>query len=488
MLKYLRQIASESIVYGLSGVILRFLTIFLVPIYTRIFTPEDYGVLSLVTSTILVASTLATLSLDSAAHRWYWETEELRDRKCTIATWVYCHLGVTLIFAAVIFLSASWLGRVIVGRADAGKYFQLAAFTLPLNVLWIVANNWLRMQRRPWSTTFHALANGLLIVSFTFLFVVVFRWGLEGIFSSQILAFGGTTILSGIILGGWINPKHFHWVRFQEMFHYALPLIPASLALWVISFSDRYFIQIYTSTHEVGLYQVGSVIAAPVAIMSNAFQQAWWPFALSIYKRPDAKQVYANVFLAYIWITALISTALALFAPEAIWVFATEQYLGASSVVGILALGYVMMGLYYIASTGPNIVKATTSVGIVTVIAAGLNVLFNFILVPYLGKEGSALATLLSQSVVPVILFYRSQKLYPVPYRFMAGGAIFVLAFVLIAIGGYLQFDQIIWGIVFKLILMSLFVPVLFLLRILTIAQARQILNINWRSSPVSGN
>src|SRR5438132_13862971 len=98
-LPHLRQLGSETIVYGLSGVISRFLTIFLVPIYTRIFTPEDYGVMSLVTTTMALLSVFVGLALDNSAHRWYWGSEDVDDRKTTMASWAWCQIAFSSIVA-----------------------------------------------------------------------------------------------------------------------------------------------------------------------------------------------------------------------------------------------------------------------------------------------------------------------------------------------------------------------------------------------------
>lgn len=482
MLKYFRQLISESAVYGLATTATRFLSVFLVPVYTRIFTPEDYGVMSLVNSTMIIVSIFVVLALDNSASRWYWDSEETEDQKSTIASWAWCQLSVSLGFAVLIFLASDWLGKQIVGRPDAGLYFQLAAVTLPLGVFGVVVMSWLRMRRRPWVTVAYMLTTNLLTMLLTILFVVGFRWGLSGIYWAQIIGLAVGLVISLWLLRDWINPRHFRWERLREMLRFAFPLIPAALAIWVVNFSDRYFVQVYTSTNEVGLYQVGSSLAAFVALITGAFQMAWGPFAMSIHKREEARQVYANVFLAYLWLCSLICTALTLFAPQVIKLLATQQYMGATSVVSFLSFSYVMVGLSYIASVGPLIAKTSGPTGIAVTIAAGLNILLNFVLVPRMGKTGSALATLLSQTISPICLFYFAQRLYPIPYRFKSGAALLVLSALLILAGGQYQFNNIWLNIGSKVAMLLLFIPALFVLRIVSLGQALRLLRINPQS------
>lgn len=483
----IRQLAWESLVYGLSGMVSRFLSILLVPIYTRIFTPEDYGVLGLVTTTMTAISIFAVLALDTSAGRWYWDTENNSDRKSTLASWAWCHFGVALVLALIVFSSAAWLGQTVVGRGDAGMYFQLTALSLPLSVLGIVTTNWLRMRRRPWATTFYSLGTSVLNVLLTVMLVVFLGWGLRGIFVAQLLSMGVSTVVAVRLLGDWIHPRHFNLERLRAMMRFGLPLIPTSLAFWIVAFSDRYFVEFYTSTSEVGLYQVGSAMAAVVALGTSAFQQAWGPFAMSIHKSPDARQIYADVLLIYLWLTCAVSAAIGLLAPEAIGIIATEQYLGASPVVPLLAFSYVMIGLGYVAAVGPTIAKSTAPTGLAVTMAAGLNIGLNLLLVPHLGKTGAAMATLISQSIVPLFVFYRSQQMYPIPYRFGSALGILALSSGLIWLGASWQFENLWLGILAKGLLLTAFIPALFLFGIVTPAQAKRFVASHWPLGTTGG-
>lgn len=464
----LKSIASESLVYGLSGIISRFLTLFLVPIYTRVFTPTDYGVLSLVSSSISVMQILAVLGLDSAAHRWFWDVEDDLDRRRSIASGAWCQLAAATVIGAAVFLMGDQLAYWIVGRRQAGVYFRLAALTLPLMAVGTVLQNWLRMQRRPWSTMLYSLGTTLLTAAFTVLLVVVLRWGLTGVYVAQVIGFGVGGVVGLLLLRDWISPVHISMARLKEMLRYAVPMIPAGLAYWVVGFADRYFVQAYTNTAQVGLYSIGSSLAGGVALITGAFQQAWPPFSLSIHTQSDARDTYAAVFLYYLWFACAISAGLSLFAPEIIRILATKQYSGASSVVGILALSWVMIGLTYIAATGPSIVKTMRPTGIAMVSAAILNIALNFLLVPRYGKVGSAVATLISQALTPIVLFYRSQQLYHIPYRFRGGVVVVAMTVIIIAIGA--QFGNLIgWStVLMKLALLALYLPLFFLAQLAT--------------------
>ncbi len=473
MFSRLKQLGKETLVYGLAGVISKFIAFFLLPIYTRIFSPQDYGVIGIITTTMAAVSIFVVLGLDAAAGRWYYDSEDIQDRKRSIASWAITQAAVATLFGLLIFLNAKSLGMLLLNQEKAGIYFQYAGIWLPTTVLGMVATNWLRFQRRPWATAIFALATSLSNILLAIFFVIVLHRGLSGVYQAQVFAGILSTILAIFILRDWINPRYFSLPRLSAMLRFALPLIPGSMAYWIVNFSDRYFVQYYTNTAEVGLYQVGASLASAVAILTGAFQQAWGPFALSIYPQKDSRKVYAETLSIYLVITCLATVSLTLLAPEIINLAATRQYSGASTVIGFLSMSYVLIGLTYIAATGPTIMKRSGPTGIAMTAAAVINIILNILLAPRFGRTGSALATMLAQAVVPIYLFYRAQSMFPIPYRFRDALGILAVTVGLIVFGVIWQPANPWIGLVVRLALTIMYIPALFLLRIVTVDQLR---------------
>ena len=482
---HLKQLASESLVYGLSSVVNKFLYFILVPIYTRIFLPEDYGVMSLVTNSMSLVAIFVVLGLDSAAARWFYDTEDIEVQKETIASWAWCQLSVSVLFSLLIMGCANQLSREIVARSDAAAYFRLAALTLPLTALGTVVTNWLRLQRRPWATLLYSFGTSALSVSLILLLAAYLGMGLNGVYLAQLLAAAISTVVAVLLLREWISPLKVKINRLGEMLKYAVPLVPAGLSFWVVNLSGLYFIKRFASTADVGLYQVGSSISSAVAVLTAAFQQAWGPFALSIHKRDDARQVYADVLTAYMLLTCTLSLFLSLFSPEILAIVTTRNYLGANRVICLLSFNHILIGLTYIASVGATIAKTTRPYGIAVVLSSILTLVLNFIFVPKLGKEGSALATLIAQTCVPIMVFYLSQRLYRIPYRFSAAAGVFGLSLALSVAGTFIVIPDIALSLLLKLVMLAVLVSAVFAFRITTVAKLKFFLtSISQRNNP----
>lgn len=460
MRRYMRQLGSESAVYGISSAVSKLAFVILVPLFTRIFSPAEYGLATLTTTLVMLVGSLVVLALDNSAHRWFWDSEDEGDRRTTIASWAWCQLVVSLAAMALLAAGAEWIARVVVRNAAVAPYLRIASGVFPLMTFSVVATNWFRMQRRPWAALLFNVGFVIVTVALTLLFVVMLDQGVAGVFRAQIATYALASAFALPMLGRWVDPRYVNVQRLREMLRYALPLIPAALSFWVVNAADRLFVERYASTADVGVYQVGYALASLVALGTQAFQQAWGPFAMSIHRQADAPSVYAHVLLVYTWGACLASAAVGMFAPELVRLVATSAYSGAQWVAALLAFGYAIVGLTYIAGLGCNIARQTRPIGVAITAAALLNIALNAVLTPRFGKEGAAAATLLSQATIPLFLFWRSQLAFPIPFRFTAAAAVVVFAVTVTAAGLLLPITGAA-AIVVKLLLLGSFLLLL---------------------------
>ncbi len=472
----LATLAKESLVYGVSGMLLRFMSAFLVPVYTRAFSPAEYGSLSIVLSTVALLGVFVVLALDNSSARWYYDTDDESDRKTTFSTWAWTYLTAASAAGVVLFLSAPWLSEWLLESSGQQELFESAALTLPAGVLGQVLFMWLRVQRRAWAAVGYTILTGSITVATTLVLIVGLDRGVSGVFQAQVLAGVGGSLVAVALMRDWIRPRWFQRDRLSEMLRYGLPLVPAALGFWVINISDRYLLRFLASQAEVGLYQVAYSVAAITYLVTAAFQMAWGPFAFSIHKEPHARDVYAKTFLAYGWLATVVAAATAMLTPEVLRIIATPSYAAARDAVPLLVFGYVLLGAYQIAGIGPGIIKTTKPVAAGIAIAAGINVVLNFTLIPPFGIVGAGIATLLSYLVMASYLFARSQKLYPISYRFIPviafGGVSLAVALVV----GRWEPDHVWVGVLVKLGILALSIPAAFAFRFVRLAEVRQAL------------
>jgi O-antigen/teichoic acid export membrane protein len=102
-LSRIKSLLKDSVAYGISSLLSRFIGFLLMPLYTRILTPEDYGVLNIINITITLVTLFAVLGLDSSAHVFYWDTTEDKKRKSVFSSWFWSQVAISIIIALLLF-------------------------------------------------------------------------------------------------------------------------------------------------------------------------------------------------------------------------------------------------------------------------------------------------------------------------------------------------------------------------------------------------
>lgn len=433
----IKSLLSDSLIYGISDALSRMLSIFLVPLYTAVLLPSDYGIMGLITSGYSLLLLVVNLNLDNSAARWFYDTDDVYDRKFTISTWLWFYLGAALGISIILLFFSDDIACILLDDVNIGFLVKIVAVTIPLSTCSTVLMKLFRFERKPKRVMAFSLFQSLLMIALNCYLVLYLREGLQGIYLSQLVTFLITFFISIYLLRKWlISPFKMSWQRLKEMLKFSLPLFPASIAYWTINLSGLFFLNKYCDKSEVGLYQIGTSFASAVALITGAFQSAWGPFAYSIYKKEDSGRIFSQVANLYIVGIGFICMLLGVFAFDVLRIFTNSNYYAASWVIAILAYNYFFIGLSYIASLGAGIAKNNKAYGMIMLVSACLLICLNVILVPIYGKVGSAIATCISQAVIPVYMFYKSQKLYFIPYKLTKSIVVFIILVVLMCIGG----------------------------------------------------
>lgn len=458
----LKQLFGETFVYGLSSILGRVINFLLLPFYTRILAPQDYGVLNIVNTTFTIIWLLMVMALDSAAFVFFYDKPEDKERKSIFSSWFWSQFSLSLLVAAVLYIFSGLLSKLFFHTDIYKLEFRLIAVILLVNVLPNIVWNWLRSFRKAKQTAFFTLTQSLILIGLNIWFIVGLGWGIKGFFWAQIISGGIMSLVALIILRDWISFRFFNSELLRKMLRYSLPLVPTAIALWGLNSAGGYFLQAYRGETEVGLYQTGVTIAGMMTFVIGAFTQAWGPFAMSIKDEYGAKEFYAKVFIIYMSIIGFLAMGVAIFASEILRLVTAPGYEKAHWVASILAFNTLLVGLNYIGALGMNLVKDMRPFARAFIVGSGINLLLYLVGSRYLGKEGCALASLIANTGITVYIFWAAQKRTFIPYNFKKGWMIgFVCLFASLA-GKFLIFPSIWEGVIIKMSLCLLLLIALY--------------------------
>lgn len=410
----LRRLLGETAVYGLSTVVASLVGFLLIPIYTRTFSPAEYGVLAQINTATTLATIFAVFGMDNSSAVWFWEHPEPEERARTFSTW----------FAFSMFAGASVGVLAILLR---GPLSRALLHDERLNYLWVVfAANvallnsprvgtiWFRMLRRPLSAVTITILSSLASAFFGVFLVVYVKLGIAGAVGAQLAGSVIGFFATAVALRKVLSFSSIDLGRLSPMLRFSAPLVLMSKVGWLVSSALSFVVNLMCSASDAGLYQVGNSLASFIGIVVFAFCQAWSPFALSIRDEGVARRIYGLAIEASAAMGILLAYGIAVFSLPILRIVAGPQYLGARWVLSFLALNTVLTSLPSVLSVTFARVKRTRPLAGATVQGAVVTLAGVFLTTRHWGKEGVALSVVLGGATTWIQAFRASQRVFPI--------------------------------------------------------------------------
>lgn len=412
----LKQLAGQSFVYGLGGLVSKAVGIFLLPVYLSHVSRDQFGSVELIMASITLAAIVLRLGLTPAMFRFSFDNPGTDMRARTVQT----------AFTGVLFMSTLGL---VVGALCALTIKPFADIMggreltlIGLTGLWVTMNMDIvtgiyRIERRPTAYVAYSLANVVITIVLTVVLVVGLHLQASGLMIGN---FSGTYITYLMMLYARRHTVGFRLLDrglLRRMLHFSVPLMPAGLALWALNVADRFQVQSLTSRADLGSYSVAAKIALSVMLLIAAFQTAWPAFANSMPTEDETRDVYRIVLsywsMAMGWAVVVVS----LLTPPYVHHSLPRSVWNAAPVVPMLMLGSVLYGAYMILNAGVNRSKKTRYTPVVTGVSALVNVGLNFWMIPRWGIEGAGASTVIGYVLLVYLGWLNSQRSYPVAYE-----------------------------------------------------------------------
>jgi O-antigen/teichoic acid export membrane protein len=254
------------------------------------------------------------------------------------------------------------------------------------------------------------------------------------------IAFSG--FVSGLFAIFYLKDKLTGKIYFEKSSIYeitclGLVSIPASVGGWVLALSDRVVLKIFTDFKTVGIYSVGYSLADRIVggVASATFMMAW-PTILEEWRQngeEGATEAIHKAIKVYIWLTLGPLLAIVGYCDEITSILTSSEYISASKIIPVVALGCWINGLKKYISRPLELNKNYKFMSLITIIAAGTNLGLNFLLIPLMGAMGAAISTLVAFSLSFIIFcFFTNRKMIKFPWAtffvslIFAIGALFV--------------------------------------------------------------
>ncbi len=384
----------------------KLLTFVMVRFYTGVLTPADYGTADLIMQTANLLLPLVSLGITNGVFRFALDRKEQRRSIFTIGFYTIL-VGSLILLAALPLLSNSESLR---------EYTLLIGVYTLASCLHSLCAQYIRAEGKTALFAVQGIINTALVIGFNITFLLVFRMGVFGYVMSVVAADGICTlflVLREKLWKLWLpKPEGQLW---NAMLRYSIPLIPATIFWWITSVSDRYMVAYFLGTDANGLYAVACKIPTVLTLLSTIFMEAWQFSAIqeATGDREVHIRFYTQVWSAFLAVMVMAGSVIIVLCRLEIRMLSTQQYYEAWKYIPTLSMAMVFsafssfMGSVYV-------VTEKSRLSLWTALWSALaNIFLNFLLIPRIGIQGAAIATLASYVLCFAIRAVTSRRLIP---------------------------------------------------------------------------
>jgi O-antigen/teichoic acid export membrane protein len=449
----LKKLAGQTVIYGLSSIVPRFLSYFLVPLYTHTFPPEQYGVVGDLYGLVVILNIILIYGMETA-YFWFSKNEPENNK-------VYSTSLISLIITSSIFIFFTFILAQPIANALEYKvhpeYIWWFGIIIGVDAVCSIPFVKLRKENRAYRFAFLKLFSVILNVLLNVLFVLVFPLLIKKGFSVPTIIYNPSIGVGYIFISNIISSVvtlillytdfrikfQFDAKLWKRMMVYALPLLVAGLAGGINDAIDRQFLKYMqpssvNAMENLGIYFANVKIAVILVVFIQTFRFAAEPFFFNYEKEKDSKTVFADI-MKYFSIFCFLIFLGTLGNLSVIKYFNGSDYWSGLTVVPVILLSNVFVGIYLNLSIWYKLSGRTMYGAYIILVGAAITILINFLFVGKYSYVASAYARLICYVTMTIICYFLGQKYYRIPYNLKQIGFYFLLSCIVLAVIYYLR-------------------------------------------------
>ena len=430
----MKSLAKDTVIYGASSIIGKFLNYLLVPLYTyALARTSDYGIVTNIYAWTALLLVILTYGMETGFFRFV--NREDQDPKTVYKTAFLTLLCSSAVFTMLVVVFHQPIANVL-GYPDHSEFIDMMFATVAVDAFASIPFAYLRYQKRPIRFAALKLLFVLLNIGFNLLFLVALgKNDVFYIFLSNILA----TLIQTACLLPMTLPKggQFSAPVLKEMLRYSLPLLILGVAGIMNQTLDRIlFPYLYTGEDaqaQLGIYGACFKVAMVMMMFTQAFRYAYEPFVFAKHKDRQSVEAYADAMKYYIIFSYLILLGVIFYLDIFRYIVASDYWEGLK-IVPVVLWTYVFQGIYFNLSFWYKLTDETKWGAYFSLIGLVITLVIQVVGVPLIGYWASCGSSLICYFVIMLLSYFIGQKKAPVPYDMKCIGGYTALTIGLLAV------------------------------------------------------
>jgi O-antigen/teichoic acid export membrane protein len=425
------------------------------PLFTRLFSVADYGLMGLVLKIVAAATVLAKMGIQNSVTRFYEEEKASPDKNALRRFYSTLFFGIG--FCAVVVTVLFALGVWALPGAMIAPYLKdlllFGAILILIRGTQTVLAGFLRVEER--TKTYNVLDILAKAAGVTIVLVLYFAWkrSLHAFFSGLVVAEAAIVIamIVALLRRHLLDPRQFDYRLLRTVVAFGFPLIWYEFTYMILDSGDRIIVNYFLGAQALGYYSAAYNISAYIQeSMVAPINLALVPLYMKVWttKGRQPTQVFLNRTLnAFLLLAVGVVCAVFTTSRDALVFLGSQKYQAAHRLLPVLVVGLVFWSLHIFFIAGLLIHKRTSTMARLNFYACAVNIGLNVILLPRIGVMGAALATLFSYMFVVILMARASFPLLPLRIDYRACARYMLVAAVTALLVSRIELDSAFWNL-----------------------------------------
>ena len=429
----IKRFIKDGLIYTFVTLFSRGISFLLIPVYTRTFVPEEYGVIDMLTLLGIILNLSVSLEISQGIARYIPGIQNQVAKSKYLSSGLWFSIIMYIATCSILFSFSGFGSSLLLNSSKWQQIFRVATVAIGVNGIFIYLNNAFRHQLKVKQSGIVGIIYAGLSFLLIILFIKYFKLGLTGIYLG-ITVSASVGILISFLLGKNQYKLYFSLVKVKRLLRFSLPLVPSSIGFFVATYVDRLVIKEYMSMSDVGIYGIAVKFASIIGLLISGFNSALTPLIYKKHQEKETPRQVGYLMSLYLFFSFLLISILSFFSKEILILVTTDSYYGASQYIGVLALSAVTTSAYMFLP-GLGIAKKTKLIAAINISIGVVNLILNILTIPKYGLSGAVISTFTSSMLGFVLNIQLSNKYYPIQIKktklfffYLLGGASLLMA------------------------------------------------------------
>ena len=399
------KLVKNTLIYTVSNFGSKVLTFLIVPLYTYYLTTEEFGTYDTIISFMNLLAPICILAIHEGLLRWLLKSNEkhgdiLGSGLGLLFTFIVITDTITFVVCLIFHWKYTFVFIALLTAFALHNCFQFIARGEKENKVFAISG----------------IIYTMVMLSLNILFVMVFRFGVQGMLWSMTLAYCSDVVYLIFSLRKKLRLKE---MRFNKtlafsMLSFSIMLVPNSVSWWIMNASDRIMLTMMVGAATTGIYSLANKFPSIVTILHSLFYQAWQEQAVLEYDSEGRDTYYTNVFNTYMKLACCAVAVLIPLSKIIILFFMNKSYASSYQYLGILYLGSLFSSFAGFYGTGYISAKDTKNAMKTTIVGAVINLIVNLLLIPVIDIWAACLSTVCGNIVVWAMRVKHTKKYFKI--------------------------------------------------------------------------